>query len=104
MIQHVYRSYGRDHAAQVANVITYRGRMAVRDAARVLGPAPGAQDAWSRQLGPYSRAMDLEDDAAAIPADVRDLANRLHGLPRHLGIHSGGMVLCDRPVAEVVPM
>jgi error-prone DNA polymerase len=103
VIQYVYRTYGREHAAQVANVITYRGRMAVRDAARVLGYAPGAQDAWARQLGPYSRAMDLEDDDAAIPADVRDLANRLHGLPRHLGIHSGGMVLCDRPVAEVVP-
>ncbi len=103
VIQHVYEKYGREYAAQVSNVITYRGRMAVRDAARVLGYAPGAQDAWSRQLGPYSGAMDVADAAAALPADVRDLAGRLHGLPRHLGIHSGGMVLCDRPVAEVVP-
>jgi len=104
VIQYVYRTYGRTRAAQVANVITYRGRMAVRDAARVLGYAPGAQDAWARQLGPYARAADVQDDAAAaIPADVRGLADRLHGLPRHLGIHSGGMVLCDRPVAEVVP-
>jgi error-prone DNA polymerase len=102
VIQHVYAKYGRDHAAQVANVITYRGRMAVRDAARVLGYAQGAQDAWSRQLGPYASTAEVEQDAA-IPADVLDLANRLHGLPRHLGIHSGGMVLCDRPVAEVVP-
>ncbi|WP_246577671.1 error-prone DNA polymerase, partial [Actinospica durhamensis] len=101
VIQHVYRTYGRTHAAQVANVITYRGRMAVRDAARVLGYPSGAQDAWARQIGPYTGAADL--DSAGVPEDVLALATRLHGLPRHLGIHSGGMVLCDRPVAEVCP-
>jgi error-prone DNA polymerase len=101
VIQFVYDKYGRQRAAQVANVITYRARMAIRDAARALGYSPGAQDAWAKQLGPYAGAMDLQ--ATDIPADVLDLATRLHGLPRHLGIHSGGMVLCDRPVAEVVP-
>ncbi len=101
VIQHVYGKYGRERAAQVANVITYRARMAIRDAARALGYSPGAQDAWAKQLGPYAGAMDLKD--TDIPPDVLDLATRLHGLPRHLGIHSGGMVLCDRPVAEVVP-
>jgi error-prone DNA polymerase len=101
VIQHVYNRYGRERAAQVANVITYRARMAIRDAARALGYSPGAQDAWAKQLGPYAGAMDLQ--ATDIPEDVLDLASRLHGLPRHLGLHSGGMVLCDRPVAEVVP-
>ncbi|HEV2344608.1 MAG TPA: error-prone DNA polymerase [Actinocrinis sp.] len=101
VIQHVYRKYGRERAAQVANVITYRARMAVRDAARALGYSPGAQDAWAKRLGPYAGAMDLQ--ATDVPADVLELATTLHGLPRHLGIHSGGMVLCDRPVAEVVP-
>jgi error-prone DNA polymerase len=101
VIQHVYRKYGRERAAQVANVITYRGRMAVRDAARALGHSQGAQDAWAGGIGPYAGAADLAD--AGIPEDVLALADRLHGLPRHLGIHSGGMVLCDRPVSEVVP-
>jgi error-prone DNA polymerase len=101
VIQYVYAKYGRDRAAQVANVISYRTRMAVRDAARVLGRAPGAQDAWAKQLGPYAGVPDAAD--TEIPADVLDLAARLHRLPRHLGIHSGGMVICDRPVAEVVP-
>jgi error-prone DNA polymerase len=101
VIQHVYAKYGRERAAQVANVITYRARMAIRDAARALGYSPGAQDAWAKQLGPYAGAMDLQ--ATDIPADVVDLATRLHGLPRHLGIHSGGMVLCDRPIAQVCP-
>jgi error-prone DNA polymerase len=101
VIQYVYKKYGRERAAQVANVITYRARLAIRDAARALGYSPGAQDAWTKQLGPYAGAMDMK--ATDIPEDVLDLASRLHGLPRHLGIHSGGMVLCDRPVAEVCP-
>ncbi|MBR7831212.1 error-prone DNA polymerase [Actinospica sp. MGRD01-02] len=101
VIQHIYSRYGRDRAAQVCNVITYRAKGAVRDAARALGYAQGSQDAWSKRLGPYTGAADLA--SAGIPEDVLDLAHRLHGLPRHLGIHSGGMVLCDRPVAEVVP-
>ena len=49
-IQYVYERYGRDRAAQVANVITYRPRSAVRDAARALGFAQGQQDAWSKQI------------------------------------------------------
>ena len=50
VIQHVYARHGRQHAAQVANVITYRPRSAVRDIAQALGYAPGQQDAWSKQI------------------------------------------------------
>ncbi|HYA45789.1 MAG TPA: PHP domain-containing protein, partial [Acidimicrobiales bacterium] len=50
VIQYVYERHGRHHAAQVADVITYRSRSAVRDAARALGHPPGAIDAWSKQL------------------------------------------------------
>jgi len=102
VIQYVYQRYGRERAAQVANVITYRSRSAVRDVARALGHGPGAQDAWSKQLdrwGPLDR-MDVDD----IPEQVTRLAAELEGFPRHLGIHSGGMVLCDRPVGEVCPV
>ena len=56
VIQHVYERYGRDRAAQVANVITYRPRMAVRDMARALGYAPGQQDAWSKQIERWGAA------------------------------------------------
>ena len=81
VIQYVYERYGRHHAAQVANVITYRTRSAVRDAARALG-AP------------------LDDPSP----DALHLARQLEGMPRHLGIHSGGMVICDRPIIEVCPV
>ncbi|HZB48900.1 MAG TPA: error-prone DNA polymerase [Mycobacteriales bacterium] len=102
VIQHVYERYGRDRAAQVANVITYRPRMAVRDMARALGYAPGQQDAWSKQIERWGPLTDTVDHD--IPAEVVELATELMHFPRHLGIHSGGMVICDRPVAEVCPV
>ncbi|MFC4124845.1 error-prone DNA polymerase [Nocardia rhizosphaerae] len=101
-IQHVYAKYGRDYAAQVANVITYRGKSSVRDAARALGFSPGQQDAWSKQVSRWSGVA--AETGTDIPAPVLDLAGDLDGLPRHLGIHSGGMVICDRPIADVCPV
>ena len=53
VIQYVFNRYDRHHAAQVANVITYRSRSAIRDMARALGFAPGQQDAWSKQVGVF---------------------------------------------------
>ncbi|TCJ94456.1 error-prone DNA polymerase [Nocardia alba] len=101
-IQHVYAKYGRDYAAQVANVITYRGKSSVRDAARALGFSPGQQDAWSKQVSRWSGVA--AETGTDIPAAVLELAGELDGLPRHLGIHSGGMVICDRPIADVCPV
>ncbi len=105
VIQYVYGRYGRGCAAQVANVITYRPRSAVRDMGKALGAAPGQLDAWSKQVdgwGPLSATAALADHD--IPDAVMGLAGEVQHFPRHLGIHSGGMVLCDRPVAEVCPV
>ncbi len=101
VIQHVYERYGRKHAAQVANVISYRPRSAVRDMAKALGYSLGAQDSFAKQVHRYSGDMGPDDD---LPADVLELAGQVAKFPRHLGIHSGGMVICDRPVVEVVPV
>ncbi|WP_040819261.1 error-prone DNA polymerase [Nocardia jiangxiensis] len=101
-IQYVYRRYGREYAAQVANVITYRGKSAVRDAARALGFSAGQQDAWSKRVSRWHGVAEETD--SDIPAEVLELAGRIEGLPRHLGIHSGGMVICDRPIADVCPV
>ena len=90
IIQWVFNKYGRFCAAQVCTVIQYRSKNAVRDVARALGHSPGQQDA-------YAKRVDL-------PAPVADLAGQLLKAPRHLGIHSGGMVLTRRPVGEVVPI
>src|SRR6266536_964864 len=107
VIQYVYQRYGRERAAQVANVITYRPRSAVRDMGRALGYAPGQLDAWARQLDTWGHGPGgLEGEAADhdVPPAVMELAAQVQGFPRHLGIHSGGMVICDRPVLEVCPV
>ncbi|GFG73006.1 error-prone DNA polymerase [Mycobacterium botniense] len=104
VIQYVYDKYGRDHAAQVANVITYRSRIAVRDMARALGFSQGQQDAWSKQINGWSGLPSDEPAIQGIPEQVIELATQIANLPRHLGIHSGGMVICDRPIADVCPV
>ncbi|WP_036459956.1 error-prone DNA polymerase [Mycolicibacterium neoaurum] len=103
VIQYVYEKYGRDYAAQVANVITYRGRSSVRDMARALGFSQGQQDAWSKQISRWNGLAD-SPDVEDIPEQVVDLATQISNLPRHMGIHSGGMVICDRPIADVCPV
>jgi error-prone DNA polymerase len=114
VIQYAYERYGRHYAAQVANVITYRARSAVRDMAGALGYAQGQADAWAKQVDRWGsiRAQIDETEASVTPTPVGDripdavirLASQVEHAPRHLGIHSGGMVLCDRPIIEVCPV
>ncbi len=105
VIQYVYERHGRQHAAQVANVITYRPRSALRDAGKALGHAQGTVDGWSRNVEARSSlAQTARVFPGEIPAPVLELAAQLDGFPRHLGVHSGGMVICDRPVVEVCPV
>jgi error-prone DNA polymerase len=89
VIQYVFQRYDRLHAAQVANVITYRLRSALRDAAKALG---------------HHIAQGEKVDPEDLPDNVQALAVQLLHHPRHLGVHSGGMVICDRPVSEVCPV
>ena len=116
VIQYVYRRYGRDHAAMVCEAITYRGRAAVRDAARVLGfsvqqaekladeaDRDGARETGEKLLEGGAAAADLD------PADHRvrmlaEVVRGLHQLPRHRSIHVGGFVLTAEPLADVVPI
>jgi len=116
VLQYVYETWGRDHAAMVCESITYRGRLAVRDAARVLGYPAGTADRLSAEVdrGEASdAAARLADGGAARagldPADprTRALIRAVRGmdrLPRHRSIHVGGFVLSDRPLGGVVPI
>ncbi len=168
VIQYVYDRYGRDRAAQVANVITYRPRSALREMAKATGVAPGQADAlakwvdrWSSSTEAFaelveSSAHDNPDEHAlaasihradpavrratarrfgvrrerefvrnrregvpidgppvspsastrppAIPPLALELAGQVLDFPRHLGIHSGGMVMADRPLVEFCPV
>jgi error-prone DNA polymerase len=119
VIQYVYERYGRRHAAQVANVITYRPRSAVRDVGKAFGFTPEQVDGWAAGIDRVGRgAASVQavgeavgeavggptDGGEGIPPLVAELAAEVLDRPRHLGIHSAGMVLCDRPVVEVCPV
>jgi error-prone DNA polymerase len=112
VIQYVYERYGRRHAAQVANVITYRPRSAVRDVGKAFGFTPEQVDGWAAGIDRANRGADavdavgtaVDDGGERIPSLVAELAAEVLDRPRHLGIHSAGMVLCDRPVIEVCPV
>jgi error-prone DNA polymerase len=108
VIQYVYDRYGRDRAALVANVVTYRARSALAEMAKAVGLPPGRADAISRQVDRWTGAAEaaarLGDDGVAVPPLAVELARQVEGFPRHLGIHPGGMVLADRPLAECCPI
>ncbi|MGH9172492.1 MAG: error-prone DNA polymerase [Acidimicrobiales bacterium] len=147
VIQYVYERYGRERAALVGVVVTYRARSAVRDTGKAFGHSQGQVDKWSKQVdrwgtlggrrhvntgdrsghwswwsGAVAKEVAGRDDVAsepgtapwtspgpggdetAIPLPVLAMATEIEGFPRHLGIHPGGMVICDRPVSEVCPV
>jgi error-prone DNA polymerase len=118
VIQYVYQRYGVRGAAMTANVITYRDRMAAREVAKVLGYDEDEVDRLSKQLGSWgydlhrgdSKDMGQELRGAGFdPGDsrVRHFAEMwwsIQNLPRHLGQHSGGMVVSASRLDEVVPL
>ncbi len=114
-IQYVYQRYGQLGAAMTANVITYRGRSAVRDVGKALGYTEQEIAALAAQINPFEwrdpkdtlerrfreEGFDLKDPRTlkffSLTSDIMDL-------PRHLGQHSGGMVVCQGQLDSVVPL
>src|SRR5579885_826483 len=114
-IQYLYRRYGERGAAMTANVITYRSRSAIREVGKVLGFSPEQVD----RLAKLVRAYEFRDDKDEVEALLRsggvdagaprvrmliELGRQIQDLPRHLGQHSGGMVIGAGPLDEVVPL
>src|SRR5205085_3100254 len=106
VIQYLYRRYGERGAAMTANVITYRSRMASREIGKVLGFDPETLDKVSAAVShwEYRDASDTFDhrfhDAGLDLRHPRirkyfELCEAIQDLPRHLGQHSGGMVICQ---------
>src|SRR3954470_20477543 len=115
VIQHVYEKYGRHGAAMTANVITYRGRSAAREVGKALGFAPAQIDRLAKVMNSFEfidpgdslpqqmAAVGLDLNAAPVRRFAR-LWHEMHDLPRHLGQHSGGMVICQGQLDACVPL
>ena len=115
VIQYVYRRYGRLGAGMTANVITYRGRSAAREIGKALGLPADMQDRLARLVenwGYQDPQAVLTRHLAEAGCDTRHprirkfaaLWTRVQDLPRHLGQHSGGMVIAAGRLDDVVPL
>jgi error-prone DNA polymerase len=115
VIQYVYRRYGEHGAAMTANVITYRTKSAVREVSKALGFSPDQVDRLAK-LNQVYEFRDHYDDLVAlfkrggVDAEspriklLLDLVRQIKSVPRHLGQHSGGMVIGATPLDEIVPL
>ena len=118
VIQYVYRRYGPHGAAMTANVITYRARSAAREVGKALGFSLEQVDRISKRFGRHMTteiregARDLDHELREVGFDpsshrvehFKRLWWEIHHLPRHLGQHSGGMVIAHGRLDEVVPL
>ena len=115
VIQYVYQRYGRLGAAMTANVITYRGRSAAREVGKTLGLPPALCDRLSALVSDW----EYKDPGDSLLVHLREagcdpempvmrhfahLWTAIQDLPRHLGQHSGGMVICAGRLDSVVPL
>jgi error-prone DNA polymerase len=114
VIQEVYRRYGRHGAAMTANVITFRGRSAMREIGKALNFPPDVLTRFSHLFGHGDFPHTLELEAHVAQAGITQahpragaavsLYRRIYGLPRHLGQHSGGMIICEGQLNGIVPL
>ena len=114
VIQEIYRRYEKHGAAMTANVISYRGRSAAREIGKALNFSSSILDRFSHlfangdfphtlELGSQIEQAGLPKSHPRMPAFIR-LYSAIYGLPRHLGQHSGGMIICQNKLSSFVPL
>ena len=114
VIQEVYQRYGKHGAAMTANVITYRGRSAAREIGKALNFSTDTLDRFSNLFAngdfPHTLELRAQMESAGLPrehpraAAFASLYSQIHSLPRHLGQHSGGMIICQGKLDSIVPL
>jgi error-prone DNA polymerase len=112
IIQAIYSKYGRDRAAMVNAVVSYRPRSAVRDVGKALGLSMEQVSLLTRKIERWNRGgltpQDVQE-AGMDPEDTRiqhciRISGELTGLPRHVSIHSGGFVISDGSLRARAPI
>ena len=112
VLDFVYRTYGDDHVAMMASYIHFKPRLAIRESAKVFGHSPDEIDNYVSRLsthplerGDLSGAGNVTNRAEwERYRPVLEAARGIYGLPRHLGIHPGGIVITPDPMTDYVPL
>jgi len=114
VLDYVYRTYGEQRVAMIATQVTFQGRAAVREVAKVHGLPEGEIGIVTKRLGYFARAEDLREKIASNPRfrgidlredpwrSVLEAAEQLDGFPRHLGVHPGGIVIAPERMTDHV--
>ncbi len=114
VIQYIYKRYGSDHVAMVCTYVTFQARSAIREVGKVLELPEHLLDQMARLVGRY-RMEEVFEELQRTPemmADLqadswkhfKELVLQIADIPRHIGIHVGGMIIASRPIAELVPL
>ncbi len=111
VLQHIYEKYGRERAAMVCEVISYRGRSAIRDVGKALGLSLDQVDRLATSISRYAETVGPEQlvEVGLDPDDPTlrlaiTLAAEIEGFPRHLSIHTGGFCITRGPLFDLVPV
>ena len=103
VVQYIYKTYGPSHVAMACTHVTFRTRSAVRDVGKALGLSPNIIAAAAHTLDSQQPPASLEPADQAPLQLLLDLSRQIEDSPRHLGLHSGGMVITVRPLMSRVP-
>lgn len=104
VIQYIYEKYGRHRAGMVATLITYKTKSALRDVGKALDISPDVISNLSKKASWKENIFEDSDLNSLALRQVFRLVKQIKGFPRHLGQHTGGMILCDDRLDEISPI
>ncbi|MEW5925450.1 MAG: PHP domain-containing protein, partial [Candidatus Zixiibacteriota bacterium] len=112
VLDFVYRTYGAEHVAMMASYIHFQPRLAIRECAKAFGHSPDEIERYTGQITahPMEKSNFPERPTVRSHAEweryrpVFEAARSIYGLPRHLGIHAGGIVITPDPITDYIPM
>lgn len=112
VIQYIYGRYGRERAAIAATVITYRTKSAIRDVGKAFGMDEALVDHLAKNVAWWDDHNDLQKNTANLGVDTQakilghffKLVQQIYGYPRHLSQHTGGFVISETKISDLVPL
>jgi error-prone DNA polymerase len=112
VIQYIYRKYGRERAAIAAVVTTYRSKSAVRDVGKALGMDESLVNHLTKKIAWWDHSEDLQKNIESQGVDIGsellthffNLVQLIYGFPRHLSQHTGGFVISETRISDLVPL